>query len=139
MRHEDAAPRGQVARGVIPPGIKTPWPGKGSLVFSSMMSGRDHSQAVHELPKEAEREIEILFQHIEDFVKAAGGTLASIANVTLFLMDDAYREPLRRQWAKTFPDPAVQPAQHTLNVAPSGLRGERVQAIVTAHLAEPVG
>ncbi len=42
-------------------------------------------------------------------------------------MDDAYRDLVEKEWSKMFPDERHQPPRHTLNVAPSGLRGERVQ------------
>ena len=104
------------------------------MVFSSMLSGRDHATATHDIPKEPDREIAILFQHIRSFVEAAGGDPGAIANITFFVMDNAYDELVQREWTRMFPGQARQPARHTLNVAPAGLRGERVQAVVAAHV-----
>ena len=133
-RHPDAPLRGQAARGVIPPGVKVSRAGGRSLVFSSMLSGHDDESPSHELPKEVEREVKILFRHIEGFVEKAGGKPKDLVNVTFFTMDDAYRAYIDKEWSKIFPDKALQPARHTLNVAPSGLRGERVQAVVVAQV-----
>ena len=133
---------GQIARGVIPEGVKMVRPGKGSLVFTSMMSGReDAPDAKQRIPIEASREIELLFNRIRNFTEAAGGDLGSILNVTFFVMDNAevgppadYHAIIEKEFEKMFPDTAHQPAHHTLNVAPAGLRGERVEAVLTAQL-----
>ena len=134
-RRPDAPLRGQVARGVIPPGVKVTWVGGQSLVFSSMLSGHDDESPSYELPKEVEREVEVLFRHIGGFVEKAGGKLKDLVNVTFFTMDDAYRDVIEKEWSKMFPDEGHRPPRHTLNVAPSGLRGERVQAVVVAQMA----
>ena len=81
---------GQIARGVIPEGVKMVRPGKGSLVFTSMMSGReDAPDAKKRIPTEASREIELLFTRIRNFTEPAGGDLGSILNATCFAMDNA--------------------------------------------------
>ena len=118
-------------------------PGKGSLVFTSMMSGReDAPDAKQRIPIEASREIELLFERIRNFTEAAGGDLGSILNVTFFVMDNAevgppadYHAIIEKEFAKMFPDTAHQPAHHTLNVAPAGLRGERVEAVLAAQVS----
>ena len=122
---------GQIARGMIPPGVRVPTKA-GTFVFSSMMSGHDDESPDHGLPKDVEREVEILFRHIRQFIEAAGGKPADIVNLTFFVMDDAYRPLVPAGLAKLCPDPTQRPAYHILNVAPSGLRGERVQAVTTA-------
>lgn len=133
---------GQIARGVIPEGVKMARPGKGSLVFTSMMSGHDDDpNAKQRIPVEADREIALLFERIQNFTESAGGDLGSILNITFFVMDNAevgppadYHAIIEKEFTKTFPDPAHQPAHHTLNVAPAGLRGERVEAVLAAQV-----
>jgi enamine deaminase RidA (YjgF/YER057c/UK114 family) len=100
-----------------------------------MLSGRDDGSASYELPKEPEREVELLFRHIGGFVEKAGGKVGDLVNVTFFTMDDAYRGFIDKEWSRMFPQEGQRPARHTLNVAPSGLRGERVQAVVVARVA----
>jgi len=133
-RHPNAPVRGQVAKGVIPSGIKVDRPGKEALVFSSMLSGHDDESPNHEIPPEPERELEILFRHIRGFLEASGTTANGIINVTFFVMEDAYRGLVLKEWRKIFPEASLEPPYHILNVAPSGLRGERVEAVVVARL-----
>lgn len=133
-RHPNAPIRGQVAKGVIPPGVKVDRTGKEALVYSSMLSGHDDESPAHELPRQPERELEILFRHIRGFLEAAGGTVNDLINVTFFVMEDAYRDLVLKEWEKIFPDAKRQPPYHILNVAPSGLRGERVEAVVVARV-----
>ncbi len=133
-RPEGAAEaRGQIARGVIPAAVKVRRQTKGSLAFSSMMSGHDENarDPVRRMPERVEEEAEVLFRHIRQFAEAAGGTLSDIIDITLYVMDDAYRSTAHDYVAKNFVDPARRPAYHVLNVAPSGLRNERIQAVVT--------
>jgi len=133
-RHRDAPIRGQAAKGVIPPGIKVDRSGKDAMVFSSMLSGHDDESPTHEIPADLEREIAIMFRHIRGFVETAGGNVNSLSNVTFYVMEDAYRAAVLKEWAKMFPDVKRQPPYHVLNVAPSGLRGERVEAVVVARV-----
>ena len=133
-RPEGAAEaRGQIARGVIPAAVKVRRQAKGSLAFSSMMSGHDENARDSErrMPERVEEEAKVLFRHIRQFAEAAGGTLSDIVDITLYVMDDAYRSTAHDYVAKNFTDPARRPAYHVLNVAPSGLRNERIQAVVT--------
>jgi hypothetical protein len=99
-----------------------------------MLSGRDDESRAHEPPKEVEREVTILFRHIAGFVEKAGGRPEDLVNVTFFTMDDAYRGLIEKEWSKMFHDQGSEPAHHALNVAPSGLRGERVQAVLVAQV-----
>ncbi len=136
-RPEGAAEaRGQIARGVIPAAVKVRRQAKGSLAFSSMMSGHDENarDPVRRMPERVEEEAEVLFRHIRQFAEAAGGTLSDIIDITLYVMDDAYRSTAHDYVAKNFADPARRPAYHVLNVAPSGLRNERIQAVVAVAI-----
>ncbi len=131
-----AAAGGQIARRVIPAAVKVRRQAKGSLAFSSMMSGHDENARDPErrMPERVEEEAEVLFRHIRQFAEAAGGTLSDIVDITLYVMDDAYRSTAHDQVAKNFADPARRPAYHVLNVAPSGLRNERIQAVVAVAI-----
>ena len=88
-RPEGAAEaRGQIARGVIPAAVKVRRQTKGSLAFSSMMSGHDENarDPVRRMPERVEEEAEVLFRHIRQFAEAAGGTLSDIIDITLYVM-----------------------------------------------------
>ncbi len=121
---------GQIARGMIPPAVKVPTKA-GTFIYSSMMSGHDDQDPNHGLPDTIEKEAEILFRHIRQIVESAGGKPTDILNLTLFVMDDKYRANLEAELKKMFPD-GKRPGYHILNVAPRGLRVERVQAVTTA-------
>jgi enamine deaminase RidA (YjgF/YER057c/UK114 family) len=122
---------GQIAAGNIPPAVRTPRQGSQQYVFSSMMSGHDDESPEHRLPEEPQREADIMFRHIRQFVEAAGGTPADIVNLTFFTMDDAYRGMIEAGVASLG---GQAPAYHILNVAPSGLRHERFEVVVTARV-----
>lgn len=125
---------GKIARGMIPPGVMAARQNQSRLAFSSMMSGHDDDGQGHRLPETVEGEAAVLFRHIREFMDAAGGTPADLVQITLYVMDDAYRAAAEEQVVKMFPDPAARPAYHILNVAPSGLRNERVQAVIAASV-----
>jgi hypothetical protein len=99
-----------------------------------MMSGHDDQDPSHGLPDNVEKEAEILFRHIRQFVENGGGKTSDITNLTLFVMDDKYRANLETELQKMFPD-GKRPAYHVLNVAPRGLRHERVQAVTSACIS----
>src|SRR5581483_12141356 len=84
---------GQIARAMIPPAVRVATKA-GTFVYSSMMSGHDDEDPAHGLPDSVEREAEILFRHIRQFVENAGGKPADIVNLTLYTMDDAHRSAL---------------------------------------------
>ncbi|MBM2811984.1 MAG: endoribonuclease [Chloroflexi bacterium] len=129
----DAA--GMIAQRIIPPGAMGRRQGERKLVFSSMMSGHDHSLPGRGLPEKIEREAEVLFEHIRQFMESTGGTLDDLTNINLMVMDDAYRAAAQHEVERMFPDPNKRPAYHILNVAPSGLRGERIQATIAGSIA----
>src|SRR5574341_876043 len=86
---EGAAPgTGQIARHVIPPAVKVRRQAKGSLAFSSMMSGHDETarDPQRRLPERVEEEAEVLFRHIRQFAEAAGGNLSDIVDISLYVM-----------------------------------------------------
>jgi len=92
----------------IPMGVRI-----GSMVFSSGIMGQDPE--THSLPAgDAQKQAELMFQHVKTLVEAAGGTTDSIAHMTVFLKDNAYREHINKEWLKMFPDEHDRPARHTL-------------------------
>jgi enamine deaminase RidA (YjgF/YER057c/UK114 family) len=118
---------------MIPPAVKVATKA-GTFIYSSMMSGHDDESPAHALPEAVEKEAEILFRHIRQIVESAGGKTSDILNLTLYVMDDKYRANLEHELHKMFPD-GKRPTYHVLNVAPKGLRHERVQAVTTACIS----
>ena len=98
----------------IPNGAKI-----GNVVFSSAISGLDPK--TNELPKEPERQAEILFKNIRTFMELAGGTTEDIGHMTVFLKEESYRGAINKEWLKMFPDEHNRPARHAIKIE---LRGE---------------
>jgi len=84
----------------------------GNLVFSSGIMGQDPQ--THRLPAEPARQAELMFQHIRALLEQAGGTVDDIAQMTVFIKDDAYRDCFNREWLRMFPNERDRPARHTL-------------------------
>jgi enamine deaminase RidA (YjgF/YER057c/UK114 family) len=122
---------GQIAARTIPPAVKAPKQASTQYIFSSMMSGHDDLRADHGLPDTPQEEADVMFRHIRQFVENAGGTPSDIVNLTFFTMKDEFR-PLIDQGVATLADSSKWPTYHVVNVAPSGLRGERFEVVVTA-------
>ncbi len=84
----------------------------GNLVASSGIAGRDPGSG--QLPADPARQAELMFQHVHTLMRAAGGSPADIAHLTVYVKDLAYREQVNREWLKMFPDERDRPARHTL-------------------------
>ena len=91
----------------------------GNIIFSSAISGRNPD--TDELPKEPERQAEILFRNIKTFMEIAGGSTEGIGHMTVYLKEESYREAINKEWVKMFPDEQDRPARHAIKAE---LRGE---------------
>jgi enamine deaminase RidA (YjgF/YER057c/UK114 family) len=69
--------------------------------------------ATGELPDDPKRQTELMFQHVRTLLEQAGGGPESIAKMTVWLKDNAYRELVNAEWLKMFPDEHDRPARHT--------------------------
>jgi 2-iminobutanoate/2-iminopropanoate deaminase len=94
-------------RAPIPMGVEI-----GGLVFSSAIVGQD--PATGELPPEPGRQAELVFDHARSLLAAAGAGPETVARMTVYVKDDAYREDVNREWLKMFPDEHDRPARHIL-------------------------
>ena len=90
----------------IPMGVKI-----GGLVFSSGISGQD--PATGEFPADPARQAELMFQHLRTLLAEAGTGPETVAKMTVYVADNAYREDVNREWLKMFPDEHDRPARHT--------------------------
>jgi 2-iminobutanoate/2-iminopropanoate deaminase len=88
--------------------------------------------------KGAEAEAQVLFERIGDLVKAAGGGPENVVQLGVYVLDDAHREDINREWVKMFPDPAQRPARYILNVDPDGTHWD-FAAHFTAILGDNLG
>jgi enamine deaminase RidA (YjgF/YER057c/UK114 family) len=93
-------------RAPIPMGVEI-----GGLVFSSGISGQDPSTG--EFPPDPARQAELMFQHVRTLLAEAGAGPETLAKMTVFVTDNAYREHVNHEWLKLFPDESDRPARHT--------------------------
>lgn len=99
------------------PGIghKTPIPMGckiGNIVYSSGISG--HDPDTQKTPSEPAAQAKVIFQNIERFMRAAGGTPEDIIRLTLYVKDRKLREHFDREWLTAFPDETSRPARHAI-------------------------
>jgi 2-iminobutanoate/2-iminopropanoate deaminase len=91
----------------------------GNLVMSSVIVGMD--PGTRNMPPTLEAQVANVFTHIRAAVEAAGGTVADIIKITVWVKDPAtQREAINVEWLKMFPDETSRPARHTLPLAGSG-------------------
>jgi enamine deaminase RidA (YjgF/YER057c/UK114 family) len=65
-------------------------------------------------------------------LKAAGGTMADVVQVMLYVTDRAHIDPITEEWAVAFPKPF--PNRATVIVEEIGIRGVGLVIMATAHL-----
>lgn len=82
---------------------------KGGFVISGGISGMDPETG--ELPSGLDAQCRNIFRHFRAVMAAAGGDVADIVKVTVWLKGQD-REPLNREWVAMFPDPACRPTRH---------------------------
>jgi enamine deaminase RidA (YjgF/YER057c/UK114 family) len=90
----------------------------GNMVFSSRIGGRD--PATDAVPANPADQARLLFENVEAFMRAAGGTLDNIGHVTVLLSSPEYRDAFEQAWLAAFPDASSRPARH---VHEGALRG----------------
>ena len=91
----------------IPNGAKI-----GNLVFSSAISGKNTQTG--KVPQDPNEQAEVLFHNIQKFMELAGGTPENIGHMTVFLLEEKYRDSVNKAWLKMFPDEHNRPARHAL-------------------------
>ena len=89
----------------IPMGAKI-----GSIVYSSAINGADPETG--KIAEDGKRQVQLIFQNIETFMKVAGGTPDNIVRMSVYLKDNSLRETVNEEWLKMFPDPHDRPARH---------------------------
>ena len=84
----------------------------GNMVFSSGIMGQD--SATGKLPEDPRLQAQFAFAHMDALMKAAGGSVADIGHMTVFIKDNSMRRLVNEQWLKYFPDEHDRPARHTI-------------------------
>lgn len=83
----------------------------GNMVFSSAIAGVDPESG--KIPEDAERQVELAFQHVRRFMETVGGSTDDIGRMTVYLEDEKYRDLVNREWIEMFPDSESRPARHS--------------------------
>jgi 2-iminobutanoate/2-iminopropanoate deaminase len=97
----------------IPAGVRI-----GGLFFSSAINGKD--PATGDYPPTAAEQARLAFANMATLVRAAGGDVADIAHMTVFLQNRDDKKHVDEQWLEMFPDPADRPARHAVTVERAG-------------------
>ena len=84
----------------------------GNMVCSSALSGQD--PVTGKVPDSPEEQIHNAFRHVETVLKVAGGSLADLAKVTVYLKDRGQRDLVNVEWIRLFPDENDRPVRHTV-------------------------
>lgn len=93
----------------------------GPLLESGSIQGTDPATGKYGATL-AEQSV-LMFAHMKRIVEAAGGSLADIVKVTVWLRDRAHRGPINEEWLRLFPDPHSRPARHAIQ---ADLDGEKL-------------
>lgn len=83
----------------------------GGLLMSGVVYGRD--AATGETPATLEGQCALVFRHVRDIARAAGGSADDIVKINVWLRDPARRDAVNAEWTAMFPDPDSRPARHT--------------------------
>lgn len=105
----------------------------GPLVMTGGVHGLD--PATGKLPDGVEDQARLMFENLARIMAAAGGTMATIARMTVYVKVPDARAAVNVEWLRAFPDPADRPARHTLvnETLPANML---VQCDATAWVAE---
>lgn len=105
----------------------------GPLVMTGGVYGLD--AATGKLPDDVAEQTQLMFDNLDKIMRAAGGSLESIARMTVYVKVPEARAAVNEAWLKAFPDPSNRPARHTLvnETLPANML---VQCDATAFIAD---
>jgi enamine deaminase RidA (YjgF/YER057c/UK114 family) len=99
----------------------------GNMVFTSALGGADPETG--KLPDAPEEQIRNAFHHLATAMRLAGGSVADVGKVTVYLKDRAMRELVNPVWIATFPDENDRPVRHTVAADLPGKTIIQIEAI----------
>ncbi len=105
----------------------------GPLIESSIIMPFDAGSRT--LPEGLDAQIDNLFLHMGEILKAAGASWSDVVKVTFFTDEPIpTRAAINRQWLDKFPDPHSRASRHTMNSPKPGKAS--VSCVVTAYVQE---
>ncbi len=94
----------------------------GPVLMTSGVGGRDAKTG--KTPEDADGQARNAFANLKSVLAAGGLGLGDVVKITVYVVDDKYRNEINKYWEECYPDPHKRPARHTL-VMP--LRGVLLQ------------
>lgn len=116
-------------------GHKNPIPAAcrvGPLLESGSIQGND--PATRKPAASIEAQCRFMLDNVRKIVEAAGGSVADIAKLTVWMKDRSQRPALNVPWLEMFPDASSRPARHAVH-APELDMGKLVECSFTAWIA----
>ena len=84
----------------------------GNVVHTSAVLGKNPDTG--EMPDDADAQARNCFETLKRVLAVGGLDFGDVVKITIFVKDNAHREPVFRYWREHFPDPNHMPARHTL-------------------------
>jgi 2-iminobutanoate/2-iminopropanoate deaminase len=84
----------------------------GPLVATGGVYGLDPAKGA--IPDDVSEQARLMFENLARILQSAGGDMADIARMTVYVKVPEARAAVNVEWLKAFPDPASRPARHTL-------------------------
>lgn len=81
-----------------------------NVLCSSAIAGKDPTTG--KLAADPADQARLAFDNLRRFLDAGGATLADVVKLTVYVKDNAVREPINAHWLSCWPDPAQRPARH---------------------------
>jgi len=94
----------------------------GPILMTSGVGGRDRKTG--KTPEDADGQARNAFDNLKAVLAAADLGLGDVVKITVYVVDDKYRNEINKYWEECYPDAHKRPARHTL-VMP--LRGVLLQ------------
>ncbi len=101
----------------------------GPILATSAVLGKDPVSG--ELPDNAEEQARNAFINLRRVLEAAGMDLGDVIKLTIFVLDNKYRDVCYKYWNETYPDPQHMPARHTL-LQPVGIGLLQLEVLAVA-------
>ena len=80
-----------------------------NVLCSSAIAGKDPTTG--KLAADPADQARLAFDNLRRFLDAGGATLADVVKLTVYVKDNAVREPINAHWLSCWPDPAQRPAR----------------------------
>lgn len=83
----------------------------GPLLVSGAIHGKDPETG--KLPADIDDQARNAFANLRRVLEAAGMGLEDVAKLTIYVVNEKYRDAALKHWAECFPDPSRRPARRT--------------------------